>query len=94
MGDYEPVTEQFIFPLHIFVEVMNLLKPQNCAIGTQTRWVMVNNVKMLPVQMKFEFTEGKKYVKAEIKMAKIKIEVDLQKTNLEPTNSRVKLQIF
>ena len=71
LGNHEPVTMQFLFPIHIFLEVINLLKPQDKSPKTQTRWIMVNNVKMLPIQMRFEFTVGKKHVKSEIKMAKL-----------------------
>jgi hypothetical protein len=71
LGDYEPVTMQFLFPLHIFLEVRNLLKPQDKDPEQQTRWILVNNTKMLPIQMKFEFTTSKQYIKAELKMAKI-----------------------
>jgi hypothetical protein len=71
LGNHEPITMQFLLPLHIFLEVINLLKPQNTAPETQTRWIMLNNIKMLPIQMKFEFTTEKQYIKAELKMAKI-----------------------
>ena len=30
---------------------------------------------MLPIQMKFEFTAGEQFIKAEIKMAKITVEI-------------------
>ena len=71
LGNYEPVTMQFLFPLHVFLEVWNLLKPQNKPVEQQTRWIMIHNIKMLPIQMRFEFVVGKQYIKAEIKMAKM-----------------------
>jgi hypothetical protein len=70
LQNYEPVTEQFLFPLHVFLEVWQLLKPQNIETSHQKRWIMVDNIKYLPIQMKFEFTEGKPLIKSEIKMAK------------------------
>jgi len=73
IGGYEPVTAQFLFPLHAFLEVVNLFKPQAGSPSSQTRWVMINNIKMLPLQMKFEFTQGKNFIKSEIKMAKMSV---------------------
>jgi hypothetical protein len=73
LGSHEPVTMQFLLPLHIFLEVRNLLKPQNVPTNQQTRWIMVNNIKMLPIQMKFEFTAAKPFIQAEIKMAKMTV---------------------
>ena len=73
LGGYEPVTEQFLFPLAIFLEVINLFKPQPGLPSSQTRWIMVHNIKMLPLQMRFEFTQGKNLVKAEIRMAKMSV---------------------
>jgi hypothetical protein len=64
------LTEQFLFPLHAFLDVWSLLKPQNIETNKQKRWIMVNNIKTLPIQMKFEFTEGKQLIKSEIKLAK------------------------
>jgi len=71
LGNHKLVTMQFLLPLHIFLEVRNLLKPQNLLPELQTRWIMVNNIKMLPIQMKFEFTTSKQLIKAEIKMARM-----------------------
>jgi len=75
LGNHEPVTMQFLLPLHIFLEVRNLLKPQNLPTEMQTRWIMVNNIKMLPIQMKFEFATSKQFIKAEIKMGKMNVEI-------------------
>jgi hypothetical protein len=71
LGDHEPITMQFLLPLHIFLEVINLLKPQNAPPEIQVRWILVNNIKMLPIQVKFEFSTSKQYIKAELKLAKI-----------------------
>jgi hypothetical protein len=73
ISNYEPVSCQFLLPLHQFIEVMNLLKPQDIPTSMQKRWIMVNNIKMLPIKMTFEFNEGKNTVKAEIKMANLNL---------------------
>ena len=49
LGSHEPVTMQFLLPLHVFLEVRNLLKPQDVPTQMQTRWIMVNGTKMLPI---------------------------------------------
>jgi len=71
LGGYEPITLQFLFPANIFLQVINLFKPQSGIPEMQTRWIMVNNVKLLPLQMSFEFVQGKQYIKCQMKTAKI-----------------------
>jgi hypothetical protein len=73
LGDYEPITAQFLFPPHIFLEVIKLFSPQEVPPASQTRWVMLHHTRMLPTQMNFEFSKGKKYIKCEMKLAKISV---------------------
>lgn len=67
---YEEIEMKFLFPLDKALEVMNLLKPQSLNSEMQTRYVMVDNVKLLPKQMNFQFTKGHDMVLSEIKFAK------------------------
>lgn len=70
LNNYENISEKFLLPLAKALEVINLLKPQELEAENQTRWVMVNNIKMLPQQINMEFTKGKEFVVCEIKLAK------------------------
>jgi hypothetical protein len=68
---YEEITYQFTFPVLKTLEVINLLRPQGKQPKEQTRWVLIDNVKMLPIDMTFEFTKGREMIKSEIKFAKM-----------------------
>lgn len=70
LSNHEIITHRFLFDLKTFLEVWLLLKPQDKPVSQQTRWVMVESVKLLPKKMTFEFTEGKEYILAEIELAK------------------------
>jgi len=68
-------THCFLFDLKTFLQVWNLLKPQDLPPEQQTRWVMVGSVKLLPIKMTFQFTEGKDYIFAEIEFSKPIVEI-------------------
>ncbi|MDL2313112.1 hypothetical protein LJC68_09575 [Bacteroidales bacterium OttesenSCG-928-B11] len=70
LSSHEKIRHRFIFPLVIFLEVIRLLKPQDVAPQRQTRWALVGNVRLLPVKMDFQFTEGSGNIIAEIEFAK------------------------
>jgi hypothetical protein len=71
--NHESVTHKFLFDIKTFLEVWQLLKPQNKPTEQQTRWVMVESVKLLPKKITFQFTEGKDYILAEIEFAKPRV---------------------
>jgi hypothetical protein len=73
--NHDSVTHTFLFDLKTFLEVWALLKPQDKPVAKQTRWVMVESVKLLPKKMTFEFTEGKEYILAEIEFAKPRVKI-------------------
>jgi len=75
LANHDPVTHCFLFDLKTFLQVWRLLKPQDLPPEQQTRWVMVGSIKLLPIQMTFQFTEGKDYIFAEIKFAKPRVEI-------------------
>ena len=52
------------------VQLWQLLKPQNCPVERQKRWIMADNVRYLPVKMTFQFTEGSHRVTATVECAK------------------------
>jgi hypothetical protein len=62
---------KFLFDIKTFLEVLQLVKPQNKSGVRQTRWVMVESVKLLQKKKTFEFTEGKEYILTEIQFAKL-----------------------
>lgn len=70
LNNYEIVSEKFLLPLSKTLEVMNLLKPQEMPAENQTRWVLINNVKMLPIKIDFVFQKNKEMVSCEINFAK------------------------
>ncbi|MDD4847311.1 MAG: hypothetical protein PHR53_00900 [Bacteroidales bacterium] len=74
IGNYEPVTCKFLLPLHVFLDVIRLLKPQDESPAQQTRWIYAENSRMMPIQMNFEFGTGE-MILAEIKMAKPIVQV-------------------
>lgn len=69
----EYVVYKLLVPLSVFLQIIALLKPQDSETKAQTRWALIDGVRLLPVTMTFEFTEGKENIKAEIKFAKEKI---------------------
>lgn len=73
IGNYETVTYQFVFPVAVFMQVLRTLKPQDKPTSEQERFMMVDNVKLLPIKMNFNFKAGKELVIAEIDFAKEKI---------------------
>lgn len=75
LAGYERVKYRFSLPLSEFLRLWQLLKPQDLSAERQTRWLMVGNVKSLPIQITFQFTEGANYVIAEVEAAKVKVEL-------------------
>jgi len=75
LANHEIITHKFLLDLKTFLEVWRLLKPQDMPPEQQTRWVMVGSVKLLPIKMTFQFTEGKPYILAEIEFAKPLVEI-------------------
>ena len=73
LAGYERVKYRFSLPLSEFLRLWQLLKPQDLSAERQTRWLMVGNVKSLPIQITFQFTEGANYVIAEVEAAKVKV---------------------
>ncbi|MCL2435981.1 MAG: hypothetical protein FWD09_07600, partial [Lentimicrobiaceae bacterium] len=65
----------FLLPATIFMEVLQLLKPQDVPISNQKRFVIIDSVKLMPVKMNFQFTEGSRNIIAEIHFAKEKVEL-------------------
>ena len=70
LSSHEKVYHRFIFTLPVFLEVIKLLKPQNTTPDKQTRWVLVNNTRLIPIKMVFQFTEGSRSILADIEFAK------------------------
>jgi len=68
--NHETITHKFLFDVKTFLLVWRLLKPQSTTPEQQTRWVMVQSIKLLPKKITFQFTEGKDYILAEIEFAK------------------------
>lgn len=73
ISNYETVNHKFALPVTTFLNVLKTLKPQDKPISEQERFLMVNNIKLLPIKMKFTFTIGSIYVIADIDFAKEKI---------------------
>ncbi len=74
LSDYEKVTLKMMLPLTRFLEVWQLLKPQNTSIERQNRWILVDNVRYLPIKMTFQFKEGSRLVVANVECAKERTE--------------------
>jgi hypothetical protein len=72
LSKYKKVNMKFLFPIHVFLDMIKLIKPQLETPSDQSRFVMVNNIKFLPIKMKFEFTQGRTEVLSEIQFAQIK----------------------
>ncbi len=75
LAKYEKVKCRFQLPLAMFISLWRLLKPQDESAESQTRWLMVGNVKSLPVKITFQFTEGGDTVIADVEAAKLKVEI-------------------
>ncbi|MBQ3751710.1 MAG: hypothetical protein II865_10470 [Bacteroidales bacterium] len=75
LAKYEKVKYRFQLPLAMFISLWRLLKPQDESAESQTRWLMVGNVKSLPVKITFQFTEGGDTVIADVEAAKLKVEI-------------------
>ncbi|MDL2309376.1 hypothetical protein LJC53_07330 [Bacteroidales bacterium OttesenSCG-928-C03] len=75
LSSHEKVHHRFIFPLHVFLEVIRLLKPQDAPPEKQVRWALVGNIRLMPVKMDFQFTEGSGNILADIEFAKERAEV-------------------
>jgi len=75
LSSYERISHTFLLPVSVFMEVLQLLKPQDVPISNQTRFVVIESVKLLPIKMNFQFTEGSQNIIAEIAFAKEKIEL-------------------
>ena len=92
LASHNTVTCQFLLPIHKFIEVARLLKPQTD--GKNIRWIHVNGVDLLPKKMVFEFHAGKEWVTAQIECAK-PAEIQLARTKVHrvvsPTVSLGKL---
>jgi len=72
---HERVCHYFLLPVSVFMEVLQLLKPQDIPINQQIRLVIIDSVKLMPIKMNFQFTEGSRNVIAEIVFAKEKVEL-------------------
>ena len=70
LANYEKVTLKLLLTLSGLLELWQLLKPQNCPVERQKRWIMADNVRYLPIKMTFQFTEGSRNVMATVECAK------------------------
>lgn len=77
LAGYEKLKYRFMLPLAEFLKLWQLLKPQDLPVERQTRWLMVGNVKSLPIKITFQFTEGAESVIADVESAKQKAELSL-----------------
>lgn len=75
LTSHERICHTFLLPVAAFMEVLQLLKPQDVPVNNQTRFVIIDSVKLLPIKMNFQFTEGSRNIIAEIVFAKEKIEL-------------------
>ena len=75
LSSYEKINHKFVLNYSVFLEVLQLLKPQNVPVKEQIRKVLVNNIALIPVKMDFQFMEGSPNIIAEIEFAKEKIEL-------------------
>jgi|GEM_PF-1895607 len=75
LSSHEKISHTFLLPVSAFMEVLQLLKPQDVPISNQTRFVIIDSVKLLPIKMNFQFTEGSNNILAEILFAKEKVEL-------------------
>jgi hypothetical protein len=75
LASHEKISHTFLLPVSVFMEVLQLLKPQDVPIQNQIRFVIIDSVKLMPIKMNFQFTEGSRNVIAEILFAKEMVEV-------------------
>ena len=75
LTSHERICHTFLLPVSVFMEVLQLLKPQDVPISNQIRFVLIDSVKLMPVKMNFQFTEGSQNIIAEIVFAKEKVEL-------------------
>ncbi len=75
LSDYDKVNHKFSVPLAVFLEIIALLKPQEKNPDLQVRFVIVNQIKLIPIRMIFEFNSGKPNILAEIEFAYPKIKI-------------------
>jgi hypothetical protein len=75
LASHEKVCHNFLLPATVFMEVLQLLKPQDVPINNQKRFVIIEGVKLMPIKMNFQFTEGSRNIIAEIHFAKEKVEL-------------------
>jgi len=75
LASHEKVCHSFLLPATIFMEVLQLLKPQDVPISEQKRFVIIDSVKLMPIKMNFQFTEGSRNIIAEIHFAKERVEL-------------------
>ncbi len=75
LSSFEKIHHRFILSLPAFLEVIRLLKPQDVPPERQIRWALVDNVRLMPVKMDFQFTEGSTNILADIEFAKERVEV-------------------
>lgn len=75
LASYEKICHTFLLPVSAFMEVLQLLKPQDVPINRQTRFVIIDSVKLMPIKMTFQFTEGSRNIIAEIVFAKERVEL-------------------
>ena len=75
LASHEKICHNFLLPVPVFMEVLQLLKPQDVPINQQTRFVIIDSVKLMPIKMNFQFIEGSRNIIAEIHFAKEKVEL-------------------
>jgi hypothetical protein len=75
LASHEKICHTFLLPVTVFMEVLQLLKPQDVPMNQQIRFVIIDSVKLMPIKMNFQFTEGSQNIIAEIVFAKEKIEL-------------------
>lgn len=73
ISNYETITHRFALPVAQFIQVLQTLKPQDKPIREQERFIMVNNIKLLPIKMRFQFKVNRDLIIAEIDCAKEKV---------------------
>jgi len=70
LATHEKINCKFLLPLNKFIELWELLKPQETNPTEQVRWIMVNSVRLLPIKMTFQFTQGSENIVTEVECAK------------------------
>ena len=71
ISNYDKVIHKFAFPIAVFMEVISLLKPQECAPESQKRYVLVNGSKLMPIKMEFQFRADFVNILTKIEFAKV-----------------------